>query len=165
MGEGAWGDIRPYVLCAQSRRVIAMAYPLALTSGSVVLSVGTKRGLFLVTSPDRKTWTVTPTALEGGRVFNAVLDQRKGQRLFAADNGDFFGSFLRYSDDLGQTWQEPERGIAFPEGGELALKNIWLIEPGRADTPDTVYAGVDPASLWVSEDRGVTWRMNEGLEA
>ncbi len=142
-----------------------MSYPLALTPGSVVLSVGTKRGLFLVTSPDRKTWTVTPTALEGNRVYNAVLDQRKGQRLFAADNNDFFGSFLRYSDDLGQTWQQPERGIAFPEGGELALKNIWLIEPGREETPDTVYAGIDPASLWVSEDRGVTWTINEGLAA
>ncbi|HEX9038487.1 MAG TPA: hypothetical protein VF808_16005 [Ktedonobacterales bacterium] len=142
-----------------------MAYPLDVTPGSVVLSVGTKRGLFLVTSPDRQNWTVTPTSLATTRVYNAVLDQRKGQRLFAADNGDFFGTFLRYSDDMGQTWTQPERGIAFPEGGDLALKNIWLIEPGREDSPDTVYVGIDPASLWVSEDRGVTWTMNEGLES
>ena len=140
-----------------------MSYPLELPSGSVALSVGTKRGLFLVTSPDRKHWTVTPTALESGRVYNAVLDQRRGRRLFAADNGDFFGSFLRYSDDFGQTWTQPERGIAFPEESGLALKNIWIIEPGRPDQPDTVYVGVDPANLWVSEDGGVTWTLNEGL--
>jgi BNR/Asp-box repeat protein len=140
-----------------------MAYPLDLAPGTVMLSVGTKRGLFLVTSTDRKNWTVTPTALEDSHVYNAVLDQRKSPRLFAADNGDFFGTFLRYSDDFGQTWAKPERGIAFPEGGDLALKNIWLIEPGREDTPDRVYVGVDPASLWVSEDRGDTWSINEGL--
>jgi photosystem II stability/assembly factor-like uncharacterized protein len=145
-----------------------MTYPLDLTPGTTLLMVGTKRGLFLVTSADRKNWTVTPTAPTIGRVFNATLDQRGGKkRLFAADNGDFFGSFVRYSDDFGQTWTTPEQGngIAFPEGGKLALENIWLIEPGRVDDPDTVYAGVAPASLWVSHDRGATWSMNEGLES
>ncbi|HEX9056175.1 MAG TPA: hypothetical protein VF818_01465, partial [Ktedonobacterales bacterium] len=57
----------------------------------------------------------------------------------------------------------PSKGIAFPEGGADALNNIWLIEPGRAETPQTVYAGIDPASLWVSEDGGDTWALNEGL--
>jgi photosystem II stability/assembly factor-like uncharacterized protein len=140
-----------------------MSYPFALTPGSVVLSVGTKRGLFLVTSPDRKTWTVTPTTLESGRIYNAILDQRRGHRLFAADNGDFFGSFLRYSDDFGQTWREPATGIAFAEDSGQSLKNLWVIEPGRAETPETVYAGIDPASLWVSEDGGDNWRINEAL--
>jgi len=142
-----------------------MAYPFTASPHTTLLSVGTKRGLFLLTSTDREHWEVTPTSLPTNHIYNAVLDQRAGHRLFAADNGDFFGSFLRYSDDFGETWQTPTQGIAFPEGGERSLTNIWTIEPGRAETPQTVYAGVDPASLWVSEDGGDTWRINEALES
>ena len=133
------------------------------TPGTVLVLVGTKRGLFLLTSRDRETWEVESTALKGQRIFYATLDQRTGQRLFAADNGDFFGSFLRYSDDFGQTWHEPEKGIQFPEGSQQKLNNIWVIEPGRPDEPGTVYAGIDPASLWVSTDGGVHWDLNAGL--
>jgi len=132
-------------------------------NGDVVLLVGTKRGLFLLHSGDRRSWTVDQPLLSG-RIFNAVLDQRQGQRIFAADNGDFFGSYLRYSDDWGQTWLEPEQGIKFAEDSGKSLTNIWLVQPGRASQPDTVYAGVDPASLWVSTDGGTTWDIEPGLE-
>lgn len=131
--------------------------------GNVVLVVGTKRGLFLISSQDRAKWTVGAPSLAGRRIFHAVLDQRSSPRLFAAENGDFFGSFLRYSDDFGQTWQEPERGIQFPTDGELKLQNIWVIEPGRPNEAGTVYAGVDPASLWVSVDYGKTWEPDASL--
>jgi len=140
-----------------------MATSRSYTKGTVLLLVGTKRGLFLISSRDRQSWAVEEQTLKGTRVFNAVLDSRNGRRMFAADNGDFFGTFLRYSDDLGATWQEPEQGIQFPEDGPDMLKNIWLIEPGRDDDPRTVYAGVDPASLWVSTDGGGTWNVHEGL--
>jgi photosystem II stability/assembly factor-like uncharacterized protein len=133
------------------------------TPGTVLVLVGTKRGLFLLTSQDREKWEVEATALKGYHIFNAVLDQRSGHRLFAADNGDFFGSFLRYSDDFGQTWHEPEKGIQFAESSQQKLNNIWVIEPGRPDEPGTVYAGIDPASLWVSNDGGVRWDLNAGL--
>lgn len=133
-----------------------------IPAGTTLLLAGTKRGLFMLTSPDRRCWTVHSQPIQGSRVFNAVLDQRTG-RLFAADNGDFFGSFLRYSDDLGETWQEPAQGIQFPEESGLTLENIWTIEPGRPDEPGVVYAGTDPACLWVSHDNGETWEPNEGL--
>ena len=140
-----------------------MTHHSAYPQGTHVLSVGTKRGLFLLTSQDRKEWKIEETNLKGHRVYYAVLDQRRGRRLFAADNGDFFGSFLRYSDDFGQTWQEPEHGIQFPQESNQKLVNIWIIEPGRSDEPGVVYAGVDPASLWVSTDDGMTWEPNMGL--
>lgn len=131
--------------------------------GTIVLALGTKRGLFLATSQDRVHWDVQATALHGRRIYNAIFDQRNGCRLFAAENDDFFGSYLRYSDDFGQTWQEPKQGIQFSTDSGLKLQNIWVIEPGRPDEPDTVYAGVDPASLWVSADRGETWEPNQAL--
>lgn len=132
-----------------------------MTQGMMLL-VGTKRGLFLLTSRDRKTWSVETHTLKGSQVYNAMFDRRTG-RMFAADNGAFFGSFLRYSDDRGESWQEPRAGIQFPEDSGEKLKAIWLIEPGRENESDTVYAGVDPASLWVSTDRGETWDVNLGL--
>lgn len=133
--------------------------------GSTVLAIGTKRGLFLLVSQDRAKWTTETVALKGRRVFHAILDQRGAPRLFAAENGDFFGSFLRYSDDFGQTWQEPEHGIQFPQNGELKLKNIWVIEPGRPNEAGTIYAGVDPASLWISNDNGKSWEPDPSLLA
>jgi photosystem II stability/assembly factor-like uncharacterized protein len=140
-----------------------MAQPVSKRPGTIVLLVGTKRGLYLLTSPDRQHWEVQSTQLEPFRVFNAVIDQRAGQRIFTAHNGDFFGNYIRYSDDFGKTWQKPEQGIQFPEESGLTLTNIWVIEPGRRDDSQTLYAGVDPASLWESHDGGVTWSMNEGL--
>lgn len=135
----------------------------SFANGTVLLTVGTKRGLFLLSSSDRQKWDIETTSLKGQRVFYAILDQRKGHRMFAANNGDFFGSFVRYSDDFGETWQTPETGIQFsPESGEK-LENIWVIETGRPNEPETLYAGVDPASLWVSTDNGVHWTANEGL--
>ena len=92
----------------------------AYTPGTTLVLLGTKRGLFAVTSADRETWTSAHLGLTGDRIYYSMLDQRQGKRLFAADNNDFFGSFVKYSDDFGQTWQEPERGIQFPaETGEL----------------------------------------------
>jgi len=131
--------------------------------GTVLVLVGTKRGLFLLSSRDRKRWEVNATGLAGRRTYYATLDQRSGHRMFAADNGDFFGTFLRYSDDFGQTWHEPEQGIQFSEESGQKLENIWVIEPGRASEPGTLYAGIDPASLWISTDNGVHWSLNEGL--
>jgi BNR/Asp-box repeat len=133
--------------------------------GTILLLAGTKRGLFILSSSDRQDWKVEQHTLPGTRIYNAVLDTRNGKRMFAADNGDFFGSFLRYSDDFGQTWNEPKRGIQFPEDSGQSLVNIWIIQPGRDSDPHTVYAGVDPASLWVSHDNGETWDVDPGLQA
>ena len=132
--------------------------------GTVLLSVGTKRGLFLITSRDRRTWKVDGPHLAGHRIFHAILDRRRGARLIAADNGDFFGSHLRYSDDFGQTWKDPRTGVAFPETSGLSLRNLWVVEPGRDSEPGTVYCGVDPAALFVSHDGGETWALNQGLQ-
>jgi photosystem II stability/assembly factor-like uncharacterized protein len=135
------------------------------TPGTIVLTVGTKRGLLLISSPERQHWRVEATKLESqpSRIYHALLDTRNHHRLFAADNGDFFGSFLRYSDDFGQTWQDPRRGIQFSSDSGQKLNDIWYIEPGRATDPQTLYVGADPASLWESHDSGETWEINEAL--
>jgi len=42
------------------------------------------------------------------------------------------------------------------------FKRVWHLEPSLAD-PDVVYAGVEDAALFVTEDGGTTWRELAGL--
>lgn len=75
-----------------------------------------------------------------------------------------WGAVLRSSDDFGRTWTNPEiTTVRFPEETGASLKQIWQITPGRADEPDTLYCGVEPAALFESRDNGVTWSLVRGL--
>ena len=44
-----------------------------------------------------------------------------------------------------------------------SVKQIWTIEPGPADQPNLLYAGVEPAALFLSHDNGVTWENCDAL--
>jgi photosystem II stability/assembly factor-like uncharacterized protein len=133
--------------------------------GSILLLAGTRQGLFLISSADRQHWQVEKTQLEArpARIFYAAFDARNHYRLFVADNGENAETYLRYSDDLGQSWREPKQSIQFPQKSGFTLKAIWYIEPGRNDEPGTMYAGTDPACLWVSRDYGEHWEVNEAM--
>src|SRR5256885_12436648 len=56
-----------------------------------------------------------------------------------------------------------ETAQKFKEESDLAVTRIWHIEPGPADAPETIYAGVEPAALFRSDDRGGTWQDFEAL--
>ncbi len=130
-------------------------------SGTVLLLVGTRGGLFLLTSRDRERWNIEVTKLEAqfSRIYYAVFDPRSNYRLFVADNSDISGPLLRYSDDFGQCW----RGIQLPQVGGEKVKDIWIIEPGRPQEPSMLYVGTDPACLWISRDHGETWQPDIAL--
>ena len=130
-------------------------------TGSILLLVGTKQGLFLLSSADRQRWQIETTRLgdRSSYIYSAIFDPRKDYRLFATKNGA--QSSLCYSDDFGQRWQEPLKGIQFPQG--FPLNEIWYIEPGQGSEPGIVYAGTDPACLWESHDWGEHWEVNEAL--
>jgi hypothetical protein len=49
-----------------------------------------------------------------------------------------------------------------PTTPEQVVK-VWNIEPGHADEPGVLYAGVQPAALFKSTDRGESWVLNESL--
>ena len=121
-----------------------------------LLLVGTKKGLFLFTSPDREHWELRGPFLRGKEVHHAVRDPRSG-RIFATSNDTWFGSEVVHSDDLGETWTPAKRQPGFPADSGLKLERIWHLEPGLAETPGVVFAGVAPAALFRSEDHGETW--------
>jgi len=101
----------------------------------------------------------------GRSIYALAHDGRNGRnRLWAAVNSPFWGSFLSSSNDFGLTWSDPETyNIKFPEGSDVSLKQIWQIAEGHPNEPDTLYCGVEPAALFKSTDAGETWSLDRGL--
>jgi photosystem II stability/assembly factor-like uncharacterized protein len=135
-------------------------------AGDTLLLVGTVKGAFIFRSDGRrKKWDVAGPYFPGRSVYAMNFDGRNGrQRLWAAVNSSFWGSFLSSSNDFGKTWSDPEAyNIKFPEGSEVSLKQIWQIVPGHQSEPDTLYCGVEPAALFKSTDAGETWSLERGL--
>jgi photosystem II stability/assembly factor-like uncharacterized protein len=129
----------------------------------VVLSVGTKKGLFIFQSDaGRSRWQQSGPFLNGNDINHAAIDPRNGT-LYATANDPWFGNRITRSTDLGVTWQDAAAGPKFAEGSERNVEKLWRIEPGRADEPGVVYCGVDPACLFRSDDGGDTWVENEAL--
>ncbi|HZP96868.1 MAG TPA: exo-alpha-sialidase [Candidatus Limnocylindria bacterium] len=129
---------------------------------SVVLLVGTKKGLYTMRSGDRKKWTVGEPYGAPAPVHHAAFDPRDGS-MYAAINSTWGGSRIEYSRDLGKTWTV-SKNPAFPPGSDRTFYQTWHIEPGHAKTPNVVWAGVEPAALFKSEDRGETWSLNTALD-
>ena len=154
--------------------------------GDVLLLARTMKGAFLLRSDKtRRNWEVGGPYFPGRAIYAMTYDDRNGRnRLWAAVNSSYWGSYLSSSDDFGRTWTEPETyGVKFPQkepaaaapmqdanptvnpaaGAEPALKQIWQIAQGHPDEPDTLYCGVEPAALFKSTDAGKSWSLVQGL--
>jgi photosystem II stability/assembly factor-like uncharacterized protein len=134
-------------------------------SGDNLLLVGTTKGAFLFRAKkQRANWEEAGPYFPGRSVYALAYDSRNGRnKLWAAINSPYWGSFLSSSNDFGKTWSDPENyNIKFPEGSDIALKQIWQIVNDPHDA-DTLYCGVEPAALFKSTDGGETWSLNRGL--
>jgi photosystem II stability/assembly factor-like uncharacterized protein len=74
--------------------------------------------------------------------------------------GSKFGPHLYFTDDPTGDWQESD-GPAFPEDAGGKLVRTWVIQPGTED--GVVWAGVEPAALFRSDDDGRSWSLNRAL--
>ena len=142
------------------------ANEVAIRDGDTVVLVGTMKGAFLFRSDaERKRWEVAGPWFHGIPVYSLAYDGRAGRRRIWAGSASWhWGPTLRSSDDFGRTWTNPEATpLRFPEGSGVDLKQVWQIAPGRADEPDVLYCGVEPAALFVSRDAGASWELVRGL--
>jgi hypothetical protein len=131
---------------------------------AVLLAVGTDKGLFLGTSNDRIAWSWTGPHAVMARVAAVGLDTRRTPvRILMGGRHEHWGPIVMHSDDLGQTWVEDERAaLRFPDA-DAAVAQVWQLQPGPAERPDEVWAGVEPAALFRSTDGGESFELIRGL--
>ena len=132
---------------------------------TVVLTVGTRKGLWLATSEDRRSWQLSEPILLMHEVPSVAVDTRGGRtRLLLGTRSEHWGTAVLRSDDLGATWSEPEQGgIRFGDDDGAALARIWQIQPDSEQRPGVVWAGCEPISLWRSTDGGEHFDLVRGL--
>lgn len=137
---------------------------------AVLLAIGTNKGLFLAHSDDRRQWELTGPHFVAGaefpltEVYALAIDTRPATpRLLAGFISSHFGPSVMTSDDLGKSWQEPERApISFPADTGEKLARVWQLMPSPTE-PEVVYAGVEPSALFRSTDGGLTYELVRGL--
>jgi BNR/Asp-box repeat len=138
----------------------------SVAPGERLILVGTSKGLFtLRTSGNGAPAEVAGPQFPGEEMYTTCVDTRSSSpRLFTGSVSNHWGPVLRRSDDLGATWTEDEQAaMSFPDDTDAALARIWQLAPGPADEPDVVYAGVEPAALFRSDDGGCSFSLVRGL--
>ena len=142
-------------------------------SGVRVL-VGTKKGAFVLTSDGkREKWDVSGPHFAGWELYHVKGSSVDPNRLYASQSSGWFGQLIQRSNDGGKTWTAAGNkfvydgvpgthqwydGTAHP----WEFKRVWHLEPSLTD-PDTVYAGIEDAALFISKDGAQNWEELSGL--
>ncbi|OGS48766.1 MAG: hypothetical protein A3K68_03905 [Euryarchaeota archaeon RBG_16_68_13] len=124
--------------------------------------VGTRKGAFIFHSGDRKRWSLLGPYFEGVPVYHMALDPRDGRTVYAAATSEHWGPSVHRAR-IGGDFRAGKSAPRFDPSTGLAVTRVWHVEPGPADEPGTLYAGVEPAALFRSDDGGDTWRGLDGL--
>ncbi|MCJ7451613.1 MAG: hypothetical protein MUO39_03945 [Steroidobacteraceae bacterium] len=126
--------------------------------GSFVLLVGTEKGLFRVhrgRGADQP--RIDGPQLAGYRVLHTVSAPGNSRELLATADHPVWGSHIYRSRDGGSQWTSLDATPQHPrQRFSSSLNSVWHL----AWSPDgkRLYAGIDPAGLFTSDDGGASWR-------
>ncbi|HEY2473720.1 MAG TPA: hypothetical protein VGI19_02865 [Candidatus Cybelea sp.] len=136
---------------------------------SVRLLAGTRKGAFVLTADGhRSDWKIDGPYFAGWEVYHMKGSPANPDRLYASQSSGWFGQLIQRSDDGGLTW-EPVGNEFVYEGGTgthlwydgtphpWEFARVWHLEPALHD-PDVVYAGVEDAALFRTQDGGKSWQ-------
>jgi len=124
----------------------------------LLVLLGTKKGAFLLSSDDdRRSWSLRGPFCECWPI-NHVIADPAGGTIYAGGGNEWFGPAVWKSDDLGESWSHSSEGLSYP-AGEEPVKSVWSL----ASRDGRLYAGVEPAGLFRSDDGGESWTAVSGL--
>ena len=140
----------------------------------VRLLVGTKKGAFVLTADGkRENWKVAGPFFAGWECYHVAASPVDPQRLYCSQSSSWFGQVMQRSDDGGASWSAVGNRFAYtgdagthqwydgtPHPWEF--KRVWHLEPSLT-CAETVYAGVEDAALFRSQDGGANWEEVAGL--
>ena len=124
----------------------------------VLILLGTKKGAFIAESDaGRRSWTLSGPFCETWPMNHVVGDAATGT-IHGAGGNAWFGPAVWRSNDLGATWSHSSEGLAYA-AGEEPITSVWSL----ASADGYLYAGVQPAGLFLSDDGGAKWEQVSGL--
>jgi len=122
----------------------------SVKAASDAILVGTVDGIALLAKSERG-WALKHRALQG--VFVSAVTALEDGTLFAATRG----VGIARSTDGGTKWSWVNQGLAHHE--------FWSTRAGCLHGREAVFVGALPAHLYVSEDKGESWRELPALRA
>src|ERR1041384_5436110 len=136
--------------------------------------VGTRKGAFILTADGkRQNWEVSGPHFGGWELYHLKGSPADPDRLYASQSSSWFGQVIQRSSDGGKTWEAMGNKFGYdgptgthqwydgtPHPWEFA--RVWHLEPSLTD-PDTVYAGIEDAGLFITSDGGQNWQELPGL--
>jgi photosystem II stability/assembly factor-like uncharacterized protein len=138
--------------------VIRIDDGVGMGDAKVRVLVGTKRGLFVARSDrGRSDWKISEPRLAGREVFHTLFDETNGV-LWASTRHAVWGVHIHYSRDLGETWDVLPSTPHHDDGAGVSA--VWCVVPGTLLDRPVLFAGIEPAGLFWSEDGGKTWRAS-----
>ncbi len=125
-----------------------------------VLLIGTPKGAFLLErDSDRRDWRRRGPLCEGWPIHDISVEPGTNA-LLAGAGSPWWGAAVWRSEDLGETWTHSSEGLTYGDEGPK-ITAVWNVTAAH----DAIYAGVEPAGLFRSTDKGRTWAHVEGLTA
>lgn len=128
--------------------------------GDTVVLAGTKKGLFILHSRDRKKWKAKGPYHKGYEIFHSLLDPEEGKTIYTGLTHYQWGARVERTANFGDKWQKGKDGPHFTKKSGLSVTRIWQLARG-AD--GALYAGVEPAGLFRSTDSGDSWQSVDGF--
>jgi photosystem II stability/assembly factor-like uncharacterized protein len=147
---------------------------MTAASNGVRVLVGTRKGAFVLESDGRRDrWEVSGPHFAGWELYHLKGSPVDANRIYASQTSGWFGQLIQRSNDGGKTWEPVGNKFVYdgvpgthqwydgtPHPWEF--KRVWHLEPSLTD-PDVVYAGVEDAAIFRSNDGGTNWEELAGL--